>query len=752
MNWMWRSSVLLLCLAACRGTNVVDRPAVGFDIPAAAWSREIGRPLETAGSPKSNQHWQIDDGYWQGAPLGGFGAGSIGRTYRGDFARWHLEPGRHRYGPVPADQFSVRVAGRARVLAAYKPENVLSGWTWDYPAGAGRYHALFPYAWFVYDPSVIGINLSARQFSPIIPHDYRETSLPVGVFEFRAHNPHDAPREVSLMFTWQNMAGAANRLVRLPGRMTGIVMGPSDGEFCIATPDRSDVTYHTRFRADGDGTDVWRAFADQGRLANVEDTSPRAEGQSIGAALAVSFTLAPGEAREVPFVLAWDYPIMRFGHRRYTAFYGHEGGQSARIAADALERRREWARRIDAWQAPILADPARPDWYKSALFNELYHLVDGGTIWESDRGRFATLECFDYPFYSTLDVRFYSSFALAMLWPELEKQELRALAETVGLEDRSPVKVGSSGRTATRKRAGAAAHDIGAPHEAPWDRPNAYTWQDSNIWKDLNSKLVLQVYRDYVLTGDRSLLADTWTSLRAALEYLAKMDRDGDGLPENEGVPDQTYDTWPMRGESAYCGGLLLAALRAARAIASMLGDAALAEEYGRWFERAQASYVRKLWNGRAFNFDTSPNGDSIMADQLAGQWYARACGLEPIVPLDKVRRALRAIYENNVLRFGGGEMGPVNGMRPDGTVDRRSEQSQEVWSGVAYAVAALMLQNGMDEEAWRTAWGAYNVTYRLRGYWFRTPEAWDERGNFRASMYMRPQSIWAMEHALRER
>ena len=35
----------------------------------------------------------------------------------------------------------------------------------------------------------------------------------------------------------------------------------------------------------------------------------------------------------------------------------------------------------DAWQAPILADPARPDWYKGALFNELYYLVDGGTVW-----------------------------------------------------------------------------------------------------------------------------------------------------------------------------------------------------------------------------------------------------------------------------------------------------------------------------------------------------------------------------------
>jgi len=35
---------------------------------------------------------------------------------------------------------------------------------------------------------------------------------------------------------------------------------------------------------------------------------------------------------------------------------------------------------------------------------------------------------------------------------------------------------------------------------------------------------------------------------------------------------------------------------------------------------------------------------------------------------------------------------------------------------------------------------------YERFGYWFRTPEAWDEHGQFRASMYMRPGSVWSME------
>ena len=136
------------------------------------------------------------------------------------------------------------------------------------------------------------------------------------------------------------------------------------------------------------------------------------------------------------------------------------------------------------------------------------------------------------------------------------------------------------------------------------------------------------------------------------------------------------------------------------------------------------------------------------MADQLAGQWYADATGLGDVAARDRVELALRTIFERNVEGFAGGEMGAVNGVRPGGEVDESSEQSPEVWVGTTYALAAFMLGRGLAAEGWRTAWGAYNVTYN-RGLWFRTPEAYDRAGNFRASLYLRPLAIWAIEHAL---
>ena len=160
------------------------------------------------------------------------------------------------------------------------------------------------------------------------------------------------------------------------------------------------------------------------------------------------------------------------------------------------------------------------------------------------------------------------------------------------------------------------------------------------------------------------------------------------------------------------------------------------------------------LWTGEYYAYDssTSRHHDSIMADQLAGDWYARACGLPGIVPAERARSALRKVFDFNVMQFAGGRMGAVNGMRPDGRPDRSSLQAQEVWTGVTYGLAAAMLQLGLLDEAWATAQGVYIQTYEELGYWFMTPEAWTARGEHRSLAYMRPLAVWAMHWAWQRR
>jgi len=136
------------------------------------------------------------------------------------------------------------------------------------------------------------------------------------------------------------------------------------------------------------------------------------------------------------------------------------------------------------------------------------------------------------------------------------------------------------------------------------------------------------------------------------------------------------------------------------------------------------------------------------MADMMAGQWWVKACELENIVPDEQAYSALHVIYDYNVKGFQSGNMGALNGVRPNGRPDFTSMQSSEVWTGTTYGLAATMLHQGMPDEAFETAKGVIFSTYETLGYMFQTPEAWDMKGNFRAAAYMRPLSIWAMQWA----
>mgnify|MGYP003386742170 FL=1 len=301
---------------------------------------------------------------------------------------------------------------------------------------------------------------------------------------------------------------------------------------------------------------------------------------------------------------------------------------------------------------------------------------------QSSVGRFLYLEGHEYLMYNTYDVHFYAGFALLMLWPQLELSLQRDFANSVALEDLTHRVMLGEGEKRPRKMSGAVPHDLGSPTEDPFHRTNIYNFQDVSRWKDLGPKFILQIYRDYKHTKSPWFLVDMFPVALQVMESTAQFDRDDDGMIENEGFPDQTYDIWIASGVHAYCGGLWIAACLAMSAIGEVLDDVAVSEKYAQLAEKAKTVYTEKLWNGEYFNYDssTSDHHDSIMADMMAGHWYSILCDLPPIVPPDKALSCYRKIYSYNVETFGKGHlMGAVNGMRPNGTIDSCCLQSREV-------------------------------------------------------------------------
>ena len=149
----------------------------GHTTPTASWSRPFGQGWESPYTVRYASN--LDDGPWHGAPLGGFGAGCIGRSSKGDFNLWNIDGGEHWFGSLPDCQFALfednGTDTRAHALAvapeadSSKPEGEapLSSWSW-YPASTaekptGSYSARYPLSWFHYS-GVFGCEASCESF------------------------------------------------------------------------------------------------------------------------------------------------------------------------------------------------------------------------------------------------------------------------------------------------------------------------------------------------------------------------------------------------------------------------------------------------------------------------------------------------------------------------------------------------------------------------------------------------------------
>ena len=792
--------------------------------PEASWSRPFGLGWDTPYTVRYASN--LDDGPNHGMPLGGFGAGCIGRAPNGHVNLWHLDGGEHWFGVLPDCQFALFENNgncqRAHALAvkpladASRPDAVdpLAAWDW-YPASTdqqttGTYAARYPLSWTHYD-GVYDAEVSCEAFSPIVPGDYQRTSYPVAVFVWTLRNPTTQPIDLSLLLSWRNTTGwftntdasaevhfrddgspehnyapaigtttgQRNRWVD-DGSLKGVVLegnisspiAEGEGQWCIATHDLPGVIVQrcSRWNPSGNGSELWERFCADGSIPDSNNDRRSGVDDPLSAALTVKCRLQPGERIEIPVVISWDLPVTAFATgsqalRRYTDFFGADGKQAMAIASEALRDWKQWRRQIDAWQQPVLQRSDLPEQLRMALFNELYDLCSGGSLWsaaspEDPHGRFGVLECLDYAWYESLDVRLYGSFALLQLWPELDKAVLRSFARAIPAADDTQRPIGwyftqGKGRVeADRKVKGATPHDLGAPNEQPWDATNYTAYQDCNLWKDLGSDFVLQVWRTYKLAPngvDLSFLAECWPAAVEALRYLKTFDVNHDGLPDNGGAPDQTFDDWPLKGVSAYCGALWIAALEAALAIAQTLqlktGLDTSAEqlEFSGWLEQSRSNFDKLLWNGEYYDIDAESGTPVVMADQLCGDFYTRLLGLEPVVSEANSRSTLKAVKEACFEKFEGGSLGVANGLRRDGTpLDPNGTHPLEVWTGINFGIASYFRLMGEGGTAEAICSAVVDQVYS-GGLQFRTPEAITAVNTFRACHYLRAMAIWGL-------
>ncbi|KAK5981075.1 Non-lysosomal glucosylceramidase [Trichostrongylus colubriformis] len=748
---------------------------------------------------------QLKHDQYTGVPIGGIGCGSIGTDYRGAFNKFSLIPGikEQNIGNIKANQFILTVHSadetefvyQSLLSAADFDDSLLSDWRSEIRAENIRYRGLFPRAWREYQIPDLGLILICEQISPIIPNNYEESSFPVCNFHWTVINESKKDYSITLTFTFRNGTGHSkwNDESQCEARVLetksvrGLTLSHSVNSIPVTYAVASEVagdrklSYCTFDPSSKSGSEMWEMLIEYGSLSGEIDI-----GRELGIATAARFLLPAAHSKSCAFSLVWHMPIVRFWgkarsyKRRYTRFVGVNEDAVAKLVETALLKSERWRTEIYNWQREVLDDNSLPEWYRSALFNETYYIADGSTMWfeydpswkESEPeinpltevqmqkyGRFGYMESWEYLMINTYDVHFYASWALLKNWPMLELSLQLDFCDQFDRKDSRKAISLCEGTKMDIKTILRIPHDMGQPCGEPWVQTNAYFLHDTALWRDLNLKFVLDCWRDYKLIVEKFLDAEQAEQIlhyfysqseKIISHAIEDWDDDDDGMIENSGIADQTYDVWTMSGTSAYCGSLWLAALSSVISMAKKLGHEDAQQYYEDVLDKAKTAFVEKLWNGKYFNFDElSSDRGVIMADQLCGVWFQTMVKGNDLISEAQVLSTLETIYSHNVKMFASGNMGPVNGIHEDGEVDDSSFQGEEVWTGTGYGVASFMIAKDQRQQGFDTSRGVFETCWNRAGLQYQTPEAIYEKKYYRAIGYMRPLAIWAMQHAL---
>lgn len=747
-----------------------------------------------------------------GVPLGGVGAGCIelGRDAR--FRNITINNNRTAALRIPVSQggfLAVRAVRRGKVLARIlHPETGLpferAGIVPTYtPTEQLSWRGLYPCAHYQLADAQFPIEVKWTALSPIIPHDLAASTLPVVLFAFHLRNLADSVVEAAVLMNWENLCGCdRSRSPEDRGRIALIAIGQdrrfhvgtsqevssqggsrimglrfgsegpyahnAEGNYCLLTLPQAETAVSVGIWNERDPDELqrfWQRFHDEGRLGPIQGQMPdfparnrlshtRAVGNSgsvpeltenHSGAVCCSVTLAAGDQRDLVVALAWYCPRFEVHGRELGNAYAAACADSLAVAQKALQSYQGYFRRVGEWQQRLLQS-SLPDWLSRALINSS-HVLSTNSILTRD-GRFAMMESACDPFTGAMDRRLYSSLGTLLLFPELEVRELELLAraEDSATPGRFYRYVGT-----------------GSLHE-PGDGPGGSILLETGI------KLVLQAYRNYLMTGRKDAVERLFPRLQRAMAYVIDQDRDGDGLPEHDGF-STTYDAWAVQGVSSYTSSLWIAALRAYARLAGGLGQVKEANRYETLVPPALASFEQRLWDEdiagagtrgyyrfyRAEGQDVEPEDDPGTAchtGQLAGQWYADFLGLGRLFPSDHIRKAMEAICTLNE-RPGG----LVEGVMPDGKPCRNPAGSPAdtgaglSWPGLCVHFLGLLMHHGYPDRALYIAGRQVDSIHRKRGRTFNQPLCWnldtnDAQGGFH-DRHISAMSVWHVFHAL---
>jgi len=691
-------------------------------------------------------------------PLGGIGAGMV--CLEGTGALSHVSV---RNEPAvfnePCTFAAICVKGQesvARILEGPVPKwkvfgrpgsgNGGKGTTLGFPRfRKASFTCRFPFGEVSLSDPGVPLEVRVTGWSPFIPGDADNSSLPVGALEYRFTNPTGSNIDAVFSFNTVNFMAVRNGNDRVLPCENGFVLwqegsegSPHEqGAFCACVDDDSAVVDHVWFRGAAFDAlvDVWRTIS----AGDTRSNSP-VDGPSPGASIYVPFRLEGGGEKTIRLMLSWHVPATDIrvpkGPRQERACSCSDSCAPEQEAGEDRTHIPWYAGKFEDVQAVGLYwcenyDALRT---KSALFRDCFYdttlpdevveaiaanltILKSPTVMRQTDGRLWGWEgCRDDQGCCPGSCTHVWNYAQAVphLFPDLERSlrqtEFDECQDENGHQTfRAPLPI----RRASRRFHAAADGQLGG---------------------------IMKVYREWRVCGDESWLRSYWPKVKKSLDYcINTWDPNRKGVLET--AQHNTYDI-EFWGPNSMCTSFYLGALRAAAKMGRAVGEDV--NEYEELLRKGTTYLEDELFNGeyffqkvqweglemeygglstRAHSPEAEENlrregpkyqyGNGCLSDAVLGFWMARACGLDEMVDREKLTSTLKSIYKYNLKHdlsehanparptyAVGDEGGLLLCTWPKGGAPHFPFYfAFEVWTGIEYQVASHMMMEGMVEE-----------------------------------------------------
>jgi uncharacterized protein (DUF608 family) len=695
-------------------------------------------------------------------PLGGIGAGMICLEGTGALSHFSLR-NRPEIFNEPLTFSAIYIKGKsniARVLEGPVPGwkvfgnpntgNGAPGKSYGLPRFArASFSARFPFATVKLEDDKVPLEVGITGWSPFIPQDADNSSLPAAALELTFRNTSGKTLEAVYSFNAMNFiatserhySGTAGSVSNTKGGFVLANRGSKEkpweeGYFCAAVDDPAARVNCRWFRGSwwDPLTIAWKHVAD----GDVVENEPIKTGKpSPGGSLFVPFKLGPGEKKRIALLFSWYVPVtdMRLGPEvefsgekecctgkdsagTYIPWYAKRFSGIEDVSGYWMENYKDLRQRSRKFSA-CFYDTTLPPEVVEAIAANLTILKSPTML----RERYGKLWCWEgcsdesgSCHGSCTHVWNYAQ-AICHLFPELE----RSLRETEFFVSQDEL-----GHQTFRSSLPV--------------RPTTHIFHAAS---DGQLGGIMKAFREWRISGDTAWLRKFWPEIKASLNYCIQS-----WDPRHRGVLEEphhnTYDI-EFWGPDGMCSSFYLGALKAAVLMGEALGeDVSL---YSSLYGKGRRFLEEDLFDGEYFiqkiqvegldaespakakgwRIDYSPEGIELLkaegpkyqygkgclSDGVLGAWIAAVCGVGEILDPKKVKSHLASVHRYN---FRKDLSEHANPQRPSYAVGTEGGlllcswpkggkltlpfvYSNEVWTGIEYQVASHLMMMGMVEE-----------------------------------------------------